>query len=114
MRTISGLAGVAAVALTALGAAPVQAAYPERPITLIVPWGAGGGTEVDAGLAAVSTDLEQRTGDLDADSRVVQGQPFVGRHEPTGCFGRGAQRGIQRWGEAARFVRRRAGRPAPL
>ena len=35
----------ALVALIAFGAAAAQAAYPERPITFIVPWGAGGGTD---------------------------------------------------------------------
>jgi tripartite-type tricarboxylate transporter receptor subunit TctC len=43
---------VAAVALTALGVAPAQAAYPERPITMIVPWGAGGGTDATARILA--------------------------------------------------------------
>ena len=36
------------LALAALGAAGAQAAWPERPITLIVPWGAGGGTDATA------------------------------------------------------------------
>ena len=41
-RQVAALAVVSALSLAA-GAA--QAAYPERPITLIVPWGAGGGTD---------------------------------------------------------------------
>jgi tripartite-type tricarboxylate transporter receptor subunit TctC len=32
----------------ALAASPAYAAWPERPITLIVPWGAGGGTDATA------------------------------------------------------------------
>src|SRR5262245_58348816 len=52
IRRISRLAGVAAVALAVLGAAPAQAAYPERPITLIVPWGAGGGTDATGRILA--------------------------------------------------------------
>ena len=52
IRMIFGLAGMAAVALTALGSAPAQAAYPERPITLIVPWGAGGGTDATGRILA--------------------------------------------------------------
>jgi tripartite-type tricarboxylate transporter receptor subunit TctC len=52
IRTVSQFAGVAAVALTALGVAPAQAAYPERPITMIVPWGAGGGTDATARILA--------------------------------------------------------------
>ena len=43
---------------TATGA---QAAYPERPITLIVPWGAGGGTDATARIIAslLERDLKQ-------------------------------------------------------
>ena len=37
-----------AAALLALFAGTALAAYPERPITLIVPWGAGGGTDAVA------------------------------------------------------------------
>ena len=40
------LAALAAVSL--LGAGYAQAAFPERPITLIVPWAAGGGTDAVA------------------------------------------------------------------
>lgn len=47
-----------AAMLTAVGA---QAAYPERPITLIVPWGAGGGTDATARIIAslMEKDLGQ-------------------------------------------------------
>jgi tripartite-type tricarboxylate transporter receptor subunit TctC len=41
------LAGVFAAAL-----APAEAAYPERPITMVVPWGAGGGTDATARILA--------------------------------------------------------------
>lgn len=57
MRIRSLLAGAAALAMLA-GAA--QAAYPERPITLIVPWGAGGGT--DATGRIIATLLEEELG----------------------------------------------------
>src|SRR3989440_4681710 len=40
-------------ALLALLAGAAQAAYPERPITLIVPWGAGGGTDATARIIGV-------------------------------------------------------------
>ena len=40
------LAALAAASL--LGAGNAQAAFPERPITLIVPWAAGGGTDAVA------------------------------------------------------------------
>ena len=38
-------ASVIALALAVASFATAQAAYPERPITIIVPWGAGGGTD---------------------------------------------------------------------
>jgi tripartite-type tricarboxylate transporter receptor subunit TctC len=41
------LAGLAA-GFTLVGAGTAHAAWPERPITLIVPWGAGGGTDATA------------------------------------------------------------------
>jgi tripartite-type tricarboxylate transporter receptor subunit TctC len=58
MRTISTIASVAAVALAALSGAPAQAAYPERPITLIVPWGAGGGTDATGRILASLLEKE--------------------------------------------------------
>jgi tripartite-type tricarboxylate transporter receptor subunit TctC len=58
IRSISKLAGVAAVALSALGGAPAQAEYPERPITLIVPWGAGGGTDATGRILASMMEQE--------------------------------------------------------
>jgi putative tricarboxylic transport membrane protein len=49
----------ALVALIALAAAGVAlAAYPERPITLIVPWGAGGGTDATARIIASLLEKE--------------------------------------------------------
>jgi tripartite-type tricarboxylate transporter receptor subunit TctC len=47
----------AALLPIALASAPVQAAYPDRPITMIVPWGAGGGT--DAVARFVAAELEK-------------------------------------------------------
>ena len=45
-KIIGATAGVvAATTLLAAITAPAMADYPERPITLIVPWGAGGGTD---------------------------------------------------------------------
>lgn len=49
-RTI--LLGCAAAAVLALGLARAEAAYPDRPITLIVPWSAGGGTDATARILA--------------------------------------------------------------
>jgi tripartite-type tricarboxylate transporter receptor subunit TctC len=54
------LSGIAAAAL-ALAAGVAHAAWPERPITLIVPWGAGGGTDATARIIAslLEKDLGQ-------------------------------------------------------
>ena len=49
-----------AAALFALFAGTAVAAYPERPITMIVPWGAGGGTDAVARFFAA--DLEKDLG----------------------------------------------------
>lgn len=43
--------GVAAI--TALAAVPALADYPDRPVTIIVPWGAGGGTDTIIRIFAV-------------------------------------------------------------
>jgi tripartite-type tricarboxylate transporter receptor subunit TctC len=49
-----------AAAAVALLVTTAQAAYPERPITLIVPWGAGGGTDATARI--IGTLLEKELG----------------------------------------------------
>jgi len=55
------LSGVAAAAVGFMGfTAPAAAAFPERPITLIVPWAAGGGT--DAVARTVASILERELG----------------------------------------------------
>jgi tripartite-type tricarboxylate transporter receptor subunit TctC len=54
-RALLGTTG-ALLALPALG----QARFPNRPITLVVPWGAGGGTDATARI--VGTLLERRLG----------------------------------------------------
>ena len=53
------LLAVLAVA-TALAALPASAAYPERPIQIIVPWDAGGGTDISARIFAAG--LEKKLG----------------------------------------------------
>lgn len=53
------LATLAAVALS-LAAGAAHAAWPERPITLIVPWGAGGGTDATARI--IGSLLEKELG----------------------------------------------------
>jgi tripartite-type tricarboxylate transporter receptor subunit TctC len=52
MRSFARLAGLAAIVPTLLAAGPLRAEYPERPITLVVPWGAGGGTDATARILA--------------------------------------------------------------
>ena len=65
MRFFAKLAELGAVALAAarqpLGRRAGPAAYPERPITLIVPWGAGGGT--DATGRIIANLLQQKLGE---------------------------------------------------
>jgi tripartite-type tricarboxylate transporter receptor subunit TctC len=58
IRSLFKLAGVTAAALCALGGAPAQAEYPERPITIIVPWGAGGGTDATGRILASMMEQE--------------------------------------------------------
>src|SRR3954465_11313961 len=53
--------GLAAALIALLAVAtPVLAAYPDRPITLIVPWGAGGGTDATARI--IGSLLEKELG----------------------------------------------------
>jgi tripartite-type tricarboxylate transporter receptor subunit TctC len=51
----------AALAATVVLCGEAHAAYPERPITLIVPWGAGGGTDATARIigSLLERDLKQ-------------------------------------------------------
>jgi tripartite-type tricarboxylate transporter receptor subunit TctC len=58
MRSFSKCASLALLTLTLLGAAPATAEYPERPITLIVPWGAGGGTDATGRILASLMEQE--------------------------------------------------------
>src|SRR5918994_2705672 len=57
-RSISKLAGLAALALALVASGPVAAQYPERPITIIVPWGAGGGTDATGRILASMLERE--------------------------------------------------------
>jgi tripartite-type tricarboxylate transporter receptor subunit TctC len=57
-RRLLGSVGAVILALGTIGSA--AAAYPERPITMVVPWGAGGGTDATARI--VASLLEQELG----------------------------------------------------
>jgi tripartite-type tricarboxylate transporter receptor subunit TctC len=50
----------AAILALGLGAAPALAEYPERPVTIVVPWGAGGGT--DTIIRIFATSFEEAMG----------------------------------------------------
>src|SRR5687768_10458945 len=60
-RHVKKFALFALAAASLLGAGNAQAAFPERPITLIVPWAAGGGTDAVARQIAhmLERDLKQ-------------------------------------------------------
>src|SRR5947207_15535513 len=60
MRAIAFAARTAAAAFLSLFCLTAFAAYPERPITLIVPWGAGGGTDATARI--IGSLLEKELG----------------------------------------------------
>jgi len=61
-RSVLGLAATTAFAFAALGPADAQASYPERPITMVVPFPAGGSTDLVARVVAekMSQDLGQQ------------------------------------------------------
>src|SRR5882672_12383192 len=60
-RHVRNFALAALAAASLLGAGNAQGAFPERPITLIVPWAAGGGTDAVARQIAMmlERDLKQ-------------------------------------------------------
>jgi tripartite-type tricarboxylate transporter receptor subunit TctC len=59
MKRRNLLAALGATALSlGLASAPALAAWPERPITMIVPWGAGGGTDAVARFVAAEVEKE--------------------------------------------------------
>jgi tripartite-type tricarboxylate transporter receptor subunit TctC len=51
-------AAAGAVATLGLKSATAQGAYPNRPITIICPWGAGGGTDATARIIAAVMEKE--------------------------------------------------------
>ncbi|MEW6254338.1 MAG: tripartite tricarboxylate transporter substrate binding protein [Pseudomonadota bacterium] len=73
-RLLFAAASLAVCALSSLS--PASAAYPDRPITLIVPWGAGGGT--DAVARMIASLLERDLGQPVAVVNRTGGQGVVG------------------------------------
>lgn len=58
-RNLLGVAGAVATALSlGLASAPAMAAWPDRPIQMIVAWGAGGGTDAVARFVAAGIEKE--------------------------------------------------------
>jgi len=76
---LAGLAAAAMAAVGTLGVSAAQAAWPERPVTLVVPWGAGGGTDAVGRILASLLEKEL-------------GQPFnvVNRTGGSGVVGHSA------------------------
>jgi len=52
------MASAAAIVIGAVGMSGAAHAYPDRPITMIVPWGAGGGTDATARIVASLLERE--------------------------------------------------------
>jgi len=57
-RHVRNFAFATLAAASLLGAGSAHAAFPERPITLIVPWAAGGGTDATARIIGVLLEKE--------------------------------------------------------
>jgi tripartite-type tricarboxylate transporter receptor subunit TctC len=87
MRWFLRLAGLAVVALALVAGGPLRAESPERPITIIVPWGAGGGTDATGRILAslmeqelgVPVSVVNRTG-----GSGVVGHSAIATAEPDG------------------------------
>ena len=77
MKRRTLLAGVAAVAAAAF-AAPSFAAYPDKPVTVICPWTAGGGTDVL--LRALSKEAEKYLGQTITVSNQTGGAGAIGHN----------------------------------
>jgi tripartite-type tricarboxylate transporter receptor subunit TctC len=59
-QVLKGMSAVAlgGAALPLAGGGPALAAWPERPITMVVPWAAGGGTDATARIIASLLEKE--------------------------------------------------------
>jgi tripartite-type tricarboxylate transporter receptor subunit TctC len=86
-RTFLGIVATAAIVAAMPFATPALAQYPERPITLIVPWGAGGGTDATARI--IASVLENELGQpVNVTNRTggsgVVGHSAIAEAEPDG------------------------------
>jgi tripartite-type tricarboxylate transporter receptor subunit TctC len=86
-RSVLGLAKVAAMAAALAFGTPAIAQFPDRPITLIVPWGAGGGTDATARI--IASVLEKELGQpVNVTNRTggsgVVGHSAIAEAEPDG------------------------------
>jgi tripartite-type tricarboxylate transporter receptor subunit TctC len=87
MRLTRGALWVAGAFLAVMSIATARAEYPERPITIIVPWGAGGGTDATGRIIAslmeaelgVPVNVVNRTG-----GSGVVGHSAIATAEPDG------------------------------
>jgi tripartite-type tricarboxylate transporter receptor subunit TctC len=87
MRSIRGVLFLAGAFLAVLSIATARAEYPERPITIIVPWGAGGGTDATGRIIGslmeaelgVPVNVVNRTG-----GSGVVGHSAIATAEPDG------------------------------
>jgi tripartite-type tricarboxylate transporter receptor subunit TctC len=87
MRLTRGALCVAGAFLAVMSIATARAEYPERPITIIVPWGAGGGTDATGRIIAslmeaelgVPVNVVNRTG-----GSGVVGHSAIATAEPDG------------------------------
>ena len=77
VRHVRNFALFALAAASLLGAGTAQAAFPERPVTLIVPWAAGGGTDAVARqIAHIAGTGSQAAGERrEPHRRVGRGRP---------------------------------------
>ncbi len=62
------------VAVATTAATTAQAQYPQRPVQLIVPWGAGGGTDATARIIAALLEKELKQ-PFNVVNRVQRRQP---------------------------------------
>jgi tripartite-type tricarboxylate transporter receptor subunit TctC len=86
-RSVLGLAAACAAAGLLPFATPAMAQYPDRPLTIIVPWGAGGGTDATARI--IGAVLEKELGQpINVVNRTggsgVVGHSAIAEAEPDG------------------------------